>query len=81
MFVLLFNLKALKRYVSKHKELKDILKYQQQVASDFYEKKILMFLTKVEDIKAPFIMLREAEVKCPLIEGNQKCFGCIQQSK
>ena len=57
------------------------MKYQQQAASDFDEKKILIFLTKVEDLKAPFIMLREVEVKCPLIESNDNCFGCIQQSK
>ena len=83
MFVLLFNLNAVKNEVSKHMELKykDIVKYQQQVASEFHEKKILMFPRKVQDIKAPFIMLREAEVKCPLIEGNKNCFGCIPQSK
>ena len=44
MFVLLFNLNPVKKHISKHMELKykNIVKYQQQVASEFHEKKILM---------------------------------------
>ena len=35
----------------------------------------------MQDINGPFRMLREAEAECPLIEGNENCFGCIRRSK
>ena len=72
-----------KKHLSKHKELKfkDILKYQCQAAVDFDAKNILIFLMKVQDINGPFIMLREVEAECPLIEGNENCFESIRQSK
>ena len=73
----------MKKHLSKHKELKfkDIVKYQCQAAVDFDAKNILIFLMKVQDINGPFIMLREAEAECPLIEGSENCFGCIRWSK
>ena len=77
------NLNAVKKHLSKHKELKfkDILKYQRQAEADFNPKNILVFPMNVQDINSPFRMLREAEAECPLIEGNEKCFGCIRRSK
>ena len=77
------NFNAVKKHLSKHKELKfkDIIKYQRQAAADFHAKNILIFLIKVQDINGLFIMLREAEAECPLIEGNENCFRCIRQSK
>ena len=46
------NLNAVKKHLSKHKELKfkDIVKYQCQAAVDFDAKNILIFLMKVQDI-------------------------------
>ena len=69
-----------KKYLSKHKELKfkDILKYQRQAEADFNPQNILVFPMNVQDINGPFRMLREAEAECPLIEGNENCFGCIR---
>ena len=77
------NLNAVKKHLSKHKELKfkDILKYQHQAEADFNPKNILVFPMNVQYITGPFRMLREAEAECPLIEGNQNCFRCIRQSK
>ena len=77
------NLNAVKKHLSKHKELKfkDILKYQRQAAADFNPKNILVFPVKVQDINGPFRMLREAEAECPLKEGNENCFRCIRWSK
>ena len=65
------NLNAVKKHLSKHKELKfkDILKYQRQAATDFNPKNILILPMKVQDINGPFRMLGEAEAECPLIEG------------
>ena len=73
----------MKKHLSKHKELKfkDIVKYQHQAAADFDARNILIFPMKAQDINCSFIMLREAEAECPLIEGNENCFGCIRQSK
>ena len=77
------NLNAVKKHISKHKELKfkDIPKYQRQEEADFNPKNILIFPINVQDINGPFRMLREAEAECPLIEGNENSFGCIRQSK
>ena len=77
------NLNAVKKHISKHKELKfkDIPKYQRQAEADFNPKNILVFPINVQDINGPFRMLREAEAECPLIEGNENCFGCIRRSK
>ena len=77
------NLNAVKKLISKHKELKFkyIPKYQRQEEADFNPKNILIFPINVQDINGPFRMLREAEAECPLIEGNENCFGCIRQSK
>ena len=69
------------KHLSKHKELKfkDILKYQCQAELDFNPRNILVFPLNVQDINGPFRMLREAEAECPLIEGNENCFGCIRR--
>ena len=39
------------------------------------------FLFTCKTSTVPFRMLREAEAECPLIEGNENCFGCIRRSK
>ena len=77
------NLNAVKKHISKQKELKfkDIPKYQCQAEADFNPKNILVFPINVQDINGPFRMLQEAEAECPLIEGNENCFGCIRRSK
>ena len=75
--------KCSEKHLSKHKELKfkDIPKYQRQAEADFNPKNILVFPMNVQDINGPFRMLWEAEAECPLIEGNENCFGCIRRSK
>ena len=75
--------KCSEKHISTHKELKfkDIPKYQCQAEADFNPKNILVFPINVQDINGPFRMLREAEAECPLIEGNDNCFGCIRRSK
>ena len=76
------NLNAVKKHISQHKELKfkEIPKYQQQSSANFDRKKILEFPTEVDNI-GPFIILREGEAQCPLIKGNENCFGCIRRSQ
>ena len=70
------NLNAVKKHISKHKELKfkDILKYQHQAEADFNPKNILVFPINVQDINGPFRMLQRGWSWMPSDRGQWELF-------
>ena len=78
------NQNAINKHMSKHKELKfkEIVKYQKLAKLKFQKEHIIEFPTKTEELNNKiFIMLREGEVQCGLIEGNNNCYQCIKRSQ